>query len=305
MQIGFIGLGKMGSRMVRKLVTDGHKVYVWNRSKESIEALKKEFGTIGIAESLENFTSLLKTPRVLWTMLPAGEATETILAQLLKFVEKNDIVIDGGNSYFKDTDRWYKEFKKKGIRFLGIGVSGGLVAFEQGYPLMVGGDKSAYDYVQPLLNSLSKPKGGYEYFGEGGAGHFVKMVHNGIEYGYMQSIGEGFGVLNSSRYSFDLLKVAKLYQKGTLISGFMMDRTAEALEDKQSFDKIQGVIGMASKEAIWTIEEAKKSNVPIEIIEKSLEFRKKSETDSFVQKSFAAKMVAALRKAFGGHKIMG
>jgi len=292
MKIGFVGLGKMGARMVSKLISERHDVVAWNRSRHEL----KNVATI------EELTRSLKTPRIVWSMLPAGEATEEILKEVSKLVQADDIVIDSGNSNFKDTQRRYEEFKTKGIRFLGIGVSGGIIAATQGYPMMVGGDKSSYEYIIPILNSLSKPKGGHEYFGTGGAGHFVKMVHNGIEYGIMQSLGEGFGIMEKSPYDLDLQKVAKLYQKGTLVSGFMLDRVLEALENDPKLSNIVGVIA-ESGEAKWTVEQAKEEGVDTEIIERSLEFRRRSKTDERIQKSFSAKMVAALRNAFGGHPI--
>jgi len=310
MQIGFIGLGKMGSRMALKLVKEGHDVVVWNRSKEPLESIKYQVLSIKggkerlrTASSVQELIQSLKKPRVIWSMLPAVAATEEMLSQIAKYVEANDIVIDGGNSKYTDTQRWYETFKKKKIRFLGIGVSGGVIAVKEGYPLMVGGDKSAHEYIAPILKSLSKPHGGHEYFGEGGAGHFVKMIHNAIEYGYMQAIGEGFGVLENSEYKFDLIKAAKLYQKGTLISGFMMDRTLEALEKDPKLSHITGLIGKASGETIWTVEEAHKQQLFIENIEQALEFRNRSEKDTAIQKSFAARMVSALRNAFGGHEV--
>jgi len=235
-------------------------------------------------------------------MVTAGEATQNILDELSKFVEREDIIIDGGNSYYKDTEERFKDFKNKGIRYLGVGVSGGIIAEKEGYPLMVGGDKSAYEYIKPILDSLSKPNGGHECFGTGGAGHFVKMVHNGIEYGIMQSLGEGFGVLEKAPYRFDLEKIARLWQKGTLVSGFMLDRAADVLSKDQELQNVKGFIE-ESGEAKWMVDTAKKQNVPIEIIEKSLEFRKRSQKDSALQNSFAAKLIASLRNAFGGHEV--
>lgn len=295
MNIGFIGLGKMGSRMVSKLIADGHDVTVWNRSKDVTENLKS-------ADTIENLVNQLQKPRVIWSMLPAGEVTQEMLQQLLKLAESGDIVINGANEHFSVTEQNYEDFKEKGIRFLGIGVSGGIIASEEGYPLMVGGDKSAYEHIKPILDSLSKPKGGYAYFGEGGAGHFVKMVHNAIEYGYMQAIGEGFEVLEKSPYKFDLIKVAQLYRQNTLISGFMMDRTEEALLADPKLEKLDGVIA-ESGEAKWTIEEAEKDDIAVSVIKESLRFRTLSQVDEKVQKSFAARMVAALRAAFGGHEV--
>ena len=319
MQIGFVGLGKMGGNMVRKLLQEGHNVVVWNRSPEPAQEIKNQIAkskntrlaealakrsnqNLKIANTIQDLVQLLKQPRVVWLMLPAGSATQTLLDEVSKFLEPEDIIIDGGNAHFKDTEKRYKDFKEKGIKFLGIGVSGGIIAATKGYPLMVGGDKNAYDHIIPLLDSLSKPSGGYEYFGEGGAGHFVKMVHNGIEYGIMQSLSEGFDVLYHSPYSFSLEKIAKLWQKGTLVSGFMLDRAAEVLEKVSHLNNIDGVIN-ASGEAEWTIETAKEEGVDVPIIKESLEYRKRSKTDTKIQNSYTAKMVAALRNAFGGHEI--
>lgn len=303
MIVGFIGLGKMGSRMARKLLKEGHEVVVWNRSPQAVDDLKKEFPNAKSAPTIEGLIGALEKTRVVWSMLPAGEATENVLDEVAHFVQPDDIVIDGGNSKYQDTQRHFEDFQAKGVRFLGIGVSGGVISLTQGYPLMVGGDRSAYEHIKPLLDSLARPHGGHEYFGTGGAGHFVKMVHNGIEYPIMQAIGEGFGVISASSYNFDLIKIAKLYQKGTLVSGFMMDRTVEVLENDPKLEFIAGVIGSASGEALWTVEEAARLGQPVESIEQAIDFRKRSEIEEKVQKSFAARMVGALRIAFGGHPV--
>jgi len=305
MKIGFIGLGKMGGRMVAKLLADGHEVVVWNRSEAPIRELELRFKNkeLRSAKTIRDLICKLEKPRVIWLMLPAGEATESILNEIIKFVEKEDIIIDGGNAHFKDTEKRYRELKTKGIRFLGIGVSGGIIAAKTGYPLMAGGDKNAYDFVKPILDSLSKPSGGHDYFGEGGSGHFIKMIHNGIEYGIMQSLAEGLEVLEKAPYRLDLLKVAKLWQKGTLVSGFMLDRVADVLAKDPSLSKSSGAIGMASGEGKWTVEQAKEENVPVEIIERSLDYRKRSQDDLKIQNSFTAKMISALRNAFGGHSV--
>ena len=328
MKIGVIGLGKMGSRMVMKLLEEGHTVFVWNRTPDKVYELKKQYesgivnqesgnkknhnskfmihdsitGKLQIAQDIQELVNKLPQPRVIWVMVTAGEATQDVLDELAKFVEKGDIIIDGGNSYYKDTERRYQEFNTQNIKFLGIGVSGGIIAVKSGYPLMVGGDRSAYEFVSTILDSLAKPNGGHAYFGEGGAGHFVKMIHNGIEYGIMQSIGEGFGVLDKAPYEFDLVKIARLWQKGTLVSGFMLDRAVDVLSQPSILDSIKGYIE-ESGEAKWAVEQGKEENVPVEIIERSLEFRRRSQKDASVKNSFAAKMVAALRQSFGGHKV--
>jgi len=303
MKIGFIGLGKMGSRMVSKLLKEGHQVVVWNRSEGPVQELKSNSaGDLKIAKTIKELVASLDKPRIVWLMLPAGEATDTVLTEVEKYIDVDDIVINGANNNYIDTERQYNHFSKKGFKFLGIGVSGGVIAEFKGYPLMVGGDKSAYEYVLPILYSLSKPNGGHEYFGIGGAGHYVKMIHNAIEYAYMQGIGEGFGVLEKAPYEFDLVKVAKLYERGSLISGFMMQRAIEALENDPKLESFSGTIGSATGETIWTVEEAEKKGLLIDVIKRALEIRKESASDKKIQKSFAAKMVQALRLAFGGHK---
>jgi len=311
----------MGGNMAIKLLQEGHEVVVWSRSPKTVEEFKQKIKdqkpshSTSSVQAIKNIDQNLKTPetveelvqslgkpKVVWSMLPAGEATESMLSEISKFAEKEDIVIDGSNANFNDTQRRFDDFKKKGIRFLGIGVSGGVVAAKTGYPIMVGGDKSAYDAIRPILDSLSKPSGGYQYFGEGGAGHFVKMIHNGIEYGVMQSLGEGFDVLKHAPYALDLVQVGKLWQKGTLLEGFLLDRTIEALEEDPNLEKVSGAIGI-SGEADWAVEQAKKQNIPIPIIEASLDYRKKSNVDETIQASFTARVVNGMRGAFGGHPV--
>jgi len=231
-----------------------------------------------------------------------GEATQTAIDELSKYLKIGDIVMDGGNANFKDTEARFRKFKKMGVEFLGIGVSGGIIAAKNGYPLMVGGSKKAYLKIKPILDSLSKPNGGHQYFGEGGAGHFVKMVHNGIEYGIMQSLGEGFEVLEKSKYKFNLLDVAKIWQKGTLVSGFMLDRAVDALNQDSTLKNMVGPVS-ESGEARWTIEEAKKEKVQTEIIQASLDYRIKTQKNIKLQKTFTAKMLNGLRSAFGGHEV--
>lgn len=301
MKIGFIGLGKMGNKMVGKLVSEGHGVIVWNRTQQVCIDLKKELNSIIISASIKDLIQSLPKPVVVWIMV-SHSGVGDVLEEVKKYIEKGDVVIDGGNSHFRDTEKRFNEFEKLGIQFLGVGTSGGILAQKNGYPFMVGGSKNGYKIIKPILDSLSKPNGGHQYFGTGGAGHFVKMIHNGIEYGIMQSLGEGFEVLEKSKYNFNLLEIAKLWQKGTLVSGFMLDRAKDALEKNEKLDDIVGTID-ASGEALWTIEEAKKENVSVEIIERSLEYRKRSKHDKKIQQSFTARMVAALRREFGGHSV--
>lgn len=308
MQLGYIGLGKMGTRMVEKLLLDGHTVLGWNRTKSIVDEFrlvlkdKKLDEHFIAADEIKSLVDGLSSPRVIWVMLPAGEATEAVLQELAHYVEKGDIIIDGGNAFFKDTQRRYDDFKDYGIRYLGIGVSGGVKAVDKGYPLMVGGDKSAFEEIKPLLDTLIKPHGGYEYFGDGGAGHFVKMVHNGIEYGMMQALGEGYGVLEKAPYELDLLKVSELWQKNTIVTSFLNECAKDALEKDPTLASLDGVID-ATGEAEWTVNQAKEEGVYAENIDQSLDFRRRSKTDTKVSSSFAARMVAALRHEFGGHHV--
>lgn len=302
MKIGFIGLGRMGKNMVKKLLADSHEVVVWNRSPGPRQELKEEEPQVEIAESIEELVSKLEKPRVVWSMVLVGEPTDEVLQELEKYIKPNDIVVEGSNANYNDTQRRYEYFKAKRVRFLGTGVAGGILGPKEGYAIMAGGDKSAYDHVVPIFDTLVEPTAGHEYYGEGGAGHFVKMVHNGIEYGYMQAIGEGLDVLEHSPYKIDLLKVAKLWQKSSLVSGFMMDRTVEVLEEDPHLEGLTGVIDVTG-EALWTVETAKKLGVPVEIIGASLNYRTRSQTDPKIQQSYTARMVAALRRAFGAHGV--
>ncbi|MBI2334862.1 decarboxylating 6-phosphogluconate dehydrogenase [Candidatus Daviesbacteria bacterium] len=302
MKIGFIGLGRMGSNLVKKLIGDGHEVVAWNRSPEPREKLNEEEPKVAIAESIEELVSKLEKPRVVWTMVLAGKITQLVLDEIKNYMERDDIVVEGSNARYKDSQRRYEEFKRNGVRFLGTGVAGGILGPKEGYAIMAGGDKSAYQHVIPILDTLVKPKASHGYFGEGGAGHFVKMIHNAIEYGYMQSIGEGFDVLEHAPYKLDLLKIAKLWQKSSLVSGFMMDRTVEVLEQDPRLKDVLGVVD-ATGEAEWAVEQAKEEGITVEIIEASLNYRTRSQQDKKIQDSYTAKMVAALRHAFGAHGV--
>jgi len=306
MQLAILGLGKMGRSIAEKLMTEGHEVVVWNRSQDVLEQLRVEKAEFIISQKLtlahsvvELRTALLK-PRIIWSMLPAGEATESVLTEVNQFVEGGDIVIDGGNANFKDTERRAELFKAKGVKYLGIGVSGGIHGLDNGFSLMVGGDPDAYGYVTPILDSLVKPGGIHTYFGPGGAGHFVKMVHNGIEYGMMQAIAEGFGVMTKTKYNLDLIAVANTYQSGSIVSSFLLDMVTDALSKDATLAQTVGNIGI-SGEADWTVEQAKEENVPVDVIAAALDFRKRSQYDKTTQETYTAKLVQAMRHEFGGH----
>ncbi|MGI8420106.1 MAG: phosphogluconate dehydrogenase (NAD(+)-dependent, decarboxylating) [Candidatus Levyibacteriota bacterium] len=309
MQIAILGLGKMGSDLAQKLLAGGHHVLVWNRSRDTLEQFRNEHSEyivkqqLEITHSLEDLRDKLQPPRVIWLMLPSGDPTERILSEIKDGIaEHGDIIIDGGNSNYKDTERRSKECKALSLQYLGIGVSGGVHGLENGYPMMVGGDKLAYDYISAILDTLAKPNGGHTYFGEGGAGHFVKMVHNGVEYGMMQAIAEGIGVLAKSPYRFSLVSVGNNWQRGSIVSSFLMWAAISALIKDPTLAQFDGYID-AKGEGEWTVQAAKELDVPIPVIEKSLEFRKRSQYDKGIQETFVAKMVAALRHEFGGHEI--
>jgi 6-phosphogluconate dehydrogenase len=309
MQIAILGMGKMGRNIAEKLMVEGHNVVVWNRSHEVLEQMRMEKASfivqqkLQIIRQLDELRTVLAKPRIVWLMLPAGEATDEVLNLLLEgVVDKGDIVIDGGNAFYKDTQKHYQAVEAKGIKFLGIGVSGGIHGLQNGYPMMVGGNQSAYDYITVILDSLAKPNGGHNYFGIGGAGHFVKMVHNGIEYGMMQAIAEGFGVLAKSEYRLNMVDVGNNWQRGSIVASFLVYEAINALIKDPMLAQFDGYID-AKGEGEWTINVAKELNVPTPVIEQALDFRKKSQYDKGVQETFVAKMVAALRHEFGGHEI--
>lgn len=313
MRLGFIGLGRMGSNMVFKLLEHGHEIVVWNRSETAVADLKLRitnhsqrgelWENITVSPSIQDLVSHLPSPKIVWSMLPQGAVTEQILQTVIQYLSPNDIVIDGSNAHFKETQRRYEELQAKNIRFLGIGVAGGIIGPKAGYCMMAGGDKSAYGYIKPLLDSLVLPSAAHGYFGEGGAGHFVKMIHNGIEYGIMQSLSEGFAVLENAPFAYDLHAIGQVWQKSSLVSGFMLDRAVEALAEDPHLEKLSGQID-ATGEAEWTIEQAKEEGVSVSSIELALDYRKKSKTDPAISKSFTARMIAALRNKFGGHKVL-
>ncbi len=309
MQVAILGLGKMGRNITEKLMKDGHHVVVWNRSRAVLDEMRQSetdyvvSGQLMLAHTLEELRDMLQKPRIIWSMLPAGEPTESVMAQLLEsVVEQGDVVIDGGNAFYKDTERRAQQFQQKSVKYLGIGVSGGVIGLNNGYPLMVGGDQTGYEYITPVLDSLAKPNGGHTYFGPGGAGHFVKMVHNGIEYGMMQAIAEGFGVLAKSEYKPDLVKVGNTWQKGSIVSSFLVWMAENAISKDPNLSQFDGYIE-ATGEGKWTSEIAKEMKVPTPVLDAAIDFRNRSQFDKGVQETYVAKLVAALRHEFGGHDV--
>jgi 6-phosphogluconate dehydrogenase len=297
MQIGMIGLGRMGMNMARRLLRDGHEVAVYNRTKDKVKEMEKE-GAAG-ASSIEELVRKLGPRRVVWLMLPAGETVDEHVKIMAGLLEKNDILVEGGNSYYKDDIRRAKELEPMGIRYVDAGVSGGIWGLENGYCTMIGGDRADFTHIEPLLRSLA-PKDGYLHCGRTGAGHFVKMVHNGIEYALMQAYGEGFEILEESPYGkeLDLKNVAHLWNQGSVVRSWLLELLESAFEKDPRLDTIRGYVE-DSGEGRWTVQQAVETGVSATAIAHSL-FRR---FDSRKGDLFSNKILAALRNEFGGHAV--
>jgi 6-phosphogluconate dehydrogenase len=293
MKIGFIGLGKMGANMVQRLLKDNHQVVVWNRSPDPVLELAAK-GAIASA-SIQDLVSKLPERKVIWLMVPSGKPVDDNLEILLGLLNKEDIIIDGGNSYWKDTRERGNKIAEKGIHYLDCGTSGGVWGLQNGYCLMCGGKKDATDYATPIFKTLA-PENGYVYCGEGGAGHFVKMVHNGIEYGMMQSFAEGFEIMEKSPYKIDLTKVADAWQYGSVVRSWLLELAVRAFKEDPKLEKLEDFV-QDSGEGRWTVQTAMDLDVPAHVITASLFTRFQSRQDE----SFAMKVLAALRNQFGGH----
>jgi 6-phosphogluconate dehydrogenase len=286
MNLGMVGLGRMGANMTERLREHGHTVETYARTNPD-----------RTANSLVELASKLPQPRVVWLMIPAGDPTENAFQTLLGLLEDGDVIVDGGNSNFRDSQRRAEEAKKKSVSFLDAGVSGGVWGLKEGYCVMVGGEAAAYKQITPFLEDLTEP-GGHAHVGHSGAGHFVKMVHNGIEYGMMQSIAEGFEIMQASEFPVNLHKVAKLWQHGSVVRSWLLDLLVLALEEDPGLEQIRGYVE-DSGEGRWTVFEAINESVPAPAITLSLFARFASRQDE----SFAAKVNAALRNQFGGHAV--
>lgn len=295
MQLGMIGLGRMGMNMTRRLLKAKHEVVVYNRTAEKVTQMEKE-GAIG-STSLENFVQRLKSPRVVWLMLPAGDVLDQHIQELIPLLTKGDLLVDGGNSFYKDDVRRSQELAKSGLRYLDAGVSGGVWGLKVGYCLMVGGEKTDFDRIEPILKDLAPPNG-YMHCGASGAGHFVKMVHNGIEYGMMQAYGEGFELLSASPYKPDPAKVASLWNQGSVVRSWLLELAADAFAEDPGLASIAGYVE-DSGEGRWTVQQAVESGVAAPVITLSLYQRFLSRQKD----AFSNKVLAALRNKFGGHAI--
>ena len=324
MQLGMIGLGRMGGNIVRRLMRHGHTCVVYDTNAASVAQLAQEGATP--STDLASFVQQLQTPRAVWVMLPAGPITEATVHALSEVLERGDIIIDGGNSNYQDDVRRAQELQLKGIRYIDVGTSGGVWGLDRGYCMMIGGDKDAFNHLDPLFKSLApgvgtieKTRGrenrqstaeeGYLYTGPAGSGHFVKMVHNGIEYGLMQAYAEGLDILKGvnqdiipeqRRYDLDLADITELWRRGSVVSSWLLDLSAISLAEDPELTSYSGYVE-DSGEGRWTIQAAIEEAVPADVLTAALYTRFRSRKVH----TFAEKMLSAMRKQFGGHQEPG
>ena len=297
MRLGMVGLGKMGGNMAQRLVRGGHQVVVHDRDAEVTRAVAETAGAQA-AGSLDEVVSALHAPRVVWVMVPAGDPTEQVLDDLAARMSPGDVLVDGGNSNFHDTERRAKELAERAIRLVDAGTSGGVWGLQAGYCLMVGGEAEAVAAVEPALRTLA-PEDGYAHVGRSGAGHFVKMVHNGIEYGMLQAYAEGFEIMHRADFGLDLRKIADLWQHGSVVRSWLLELLERAYAaEGQELERIRGWVA-DSGEGRWTVETAIDLDVPAPVITLSLLSRFRSRQEE----SYAAQVIAALRNQFGGHAV--
>jgi len=320
MQLGMIGLGRMGANMVRRLMRGGHECVVFDLSTDNVKQIAGE-GATG-SNSIDDFIAKLNQPRAVWIMVPSGEATESTVNQLADRLEAGDTILDGGNSYFKDDARRALKLKPKGINYLDVGTSGGVWGLERGYCMMIGGPKETFEHLDPIFKTLAPGRGsiprtpgrenisgtaedGYLYCGPSGAGHFVKMIHNGIEYGLMQADAEGFDIFRNAnskelpkeiRYDLNVADIAELWRRGSVVSSWLLDLTAMALVEDPELKDYSGFV-QDSGEGRWTIQAALEEAVPAEVLSAALYTRFRSRQEH----TFAEKILSAMRKKFGGH----
>lgn len=298
MELGMIGLGRMGGNMARRLLNGGHKVIVFDPEPETVRTLVKQ-GAVGTS-SIAELTSRLSAPRTVWLMVPAGEVAESTVAEVAANLSAGDCLIDGGNSYYKDSMRRAAVLSEKNIYFLDVGTSGGIWGLKEGYCLMVGGEVAAFQRLEPIFQALAPSSDrGYGHVGPSGAGHFVKMVHNGIEYGLMEAYAEGFELMQAKQeFGLDLEKIAEIWRYGSVVRSWLLDLVAAALHDAPNLEGIQAYVE-DSGEGRWTVQESIELGVPAPVIVQSLQNRFRSRQEQ----PFGAKLLAALRQQFGGHAV--
>ena len=296
MKLAMIGLGKMGANMVRRLRRDQHTVFAFDQQIETAERLATECGSIAVRE-LESFKNCFSGRKAIWVMVPAGDPTTSVIESLRKLLSSGDVIIDGGNSNFKDTIARADQLKRDGLLFVDAGTSGGVWGLEVGYCLMVGGEKQAIEHIEPALKTLA-PENGYLHVGPSGSGHYVKMIHNGIEYGLMQAYAEGFDILEHSRFDLDLGKIAKLWNRGSVIRSWLLELSENIFDDDPKLEQLKGFV-QDSGEGRWTVQEAIDLSVPAPVITDSLLARFRSRREN----TFSDRYLAALRNQFGGHAV--
>jgi 6-phosphogluconate dehydrogenase len=300
-EIGIIGLGRMGANIARRLARNGHTVVVYNRTTEKAFDLAKQERNIAAAGTIGELVQSLKTPRAVWVMLPAGEPTEDMINNLLGLMSPGDTIIDGGNSHYTDTQLTAKKVMSKGLDFVDVGTSGGIWGLAEGYSLMIGGDAKTVERLRPIFASLAPaPDKGWGHVGPVGSGHYVKMVHNGIEYGMMESFAEGFEILEAKKeFNLDLHQVAEVWRYGSVVRSWLLDLVADLLSKDPTLYDVKGWVA-DSGEGRWTVAEAINENVPAPVITLSLIRR----FESREKESYEAKLLAALRNEFGGHEVL-
>jgi 6-phosphogluconate dehydrogenase len=302
MQVGIAGLGRMGAGMARRLARAGHQVVAWNRTEQvaiDVAAEPDNDGRVAVAEPIESIAEKLEAPRHVVISVPSGQATDDLIHQLARILSPGDVIVDAGNSNFRDSQRRASELEGKGLDWLDMGVSGGIWGLQVGFCAMLGGKREVFDRFEPAVRDLA-PEGGYLYCGPAGAGHYVKMVHNGIEYGIMQAYGEGFDILHASDYDLDLAAIARMWQQGSVIRSWLLELAGDAFtREGNDLDQIKGWVA-DSGEGRWTVAEAIDHDVPAPVITLSLieRFRSRREPDSFTDR-----VLAALRNEFGGHAV--
>lgn len=298
MKLGMVGLGKMGANIIRRLLREGHQIIAYDLKEEAIAQVELE-GAKG-ARTLVELASRLESPRVVWVMVPSGEPTEETIFALRDHLSEGDILIDGGNSNYKDSIRRSGELASSGVHFVDVGTSGGIWGLEEGYSMMVGGEKKEIDQLRPIFETLAPSKvSGWGHVGSAGSGHFVKMIHNGIEYGMMQALAEGFAIMESkSSFDLDLHQVAEIWRHGSVVRSWLLDLTAKALSENPDLEGIEAYVS-DSGEGRWTVAEALEQDVSAPVITLSLLERFRSRNKD----AFGDKLLAAMRNQFGGHEV--
>ena len=300
MELGMIGLGRMGGNMVQRLLLGGHKIAAYDREPEAVQAAV-EGDAVG-ASSIRDLVDRLAPPRAVWVMVPDGDPTENAVADLADTLSPGDLVVDGGNSNYKDGIRRAAQLKERGLSFLDVGTSGGVWGLKEGYSLMIGGDPEAFLRLEPIFQTLAPgPDKGYGHVGPAGSGHFVKMVHNGIEYGLMQAYAEGFELMKAKdEFGLDLAQIAEIWRHGSVVRSWLLDLTASALAENADLDGIEAYVE-DSGEGRWTVQESVDLGVPVPVIALSLQARFRSRQTG----PFGPKLLAAMRNQFGGHAVRG